>query len=355
MERRDFVKQVLVAGTLSAIGGDFVKASVIQEKRMGNIDKQKIWAALVHLSFNMWEDHNRFVGDSNINLHWRGFESKLRFSDPMWRDILMTMKNEGLNMVLIDVGDGVKLNSCGEIAVGNAWSISKLKSELDYIRSLGLEPIPKFNFSASHDAWFGLYGRMLSTPVYYEACKRLIAEVIDLFDRPRFFHLGFDEEVYGHQTRYDYAVVRQNDLWWKDLLFLVNEVEKGGARAWIWSDYFWKHEGEFLNKMPKNVVQSNWYYKEDFKDTSNFQVQAYLKLAEAGFDQIPTSGYYQSDLNTMTSPLGINNTVEFCKDNLNTKQLLGFMQTNWRPTIEEHRQDIVKSIELIGAAKRRFY
>jgi len=36
-------------------------------------------------------------------------------------------------------------------------------------------------------------------------CRELIAEVVELFDSPRFFHLGYDEETAEHQAQYAYA------------------------------------------------------------------------------------------------------------------------------------------------------
>ena len=85
-----------------------------------------------------------------------------------------------------------------------------------------------------------------------------------MFDRPRFFRLGMDAEDYGNQKYYKHVVIRQSDAWWRDFLFLVQEIEKGGARAWIWSDYVWHHPELLYRKMPKSVVQSNWYYDAKF-------------------------------------------------------------------------------------------
>ena len=65
-----------------------------------------------------------------------------------------------------------------------------LKEELKKLRDAGLEPIPKLNFSTAHDTWLGPYSRCVSTPTYYKACEDLIEEVVELFDKPRFFHLG---------------------------------------------------------------------------------------------------------------------------------------------------------------------
>ena len=42
----------------------------------------------------------------------------------------------------------------------------------------------------------------------------------------------------------------------------VREVEKYGARAWVWSDYIRRHPlDEFCKRMPKTVVQNPWTYR----------------------------------------------------------------------------------------------
>ena len=71
---------------------------------------------------------------------------------------------------------------------------------------------------------------------YYQVCAVLIRDVAEIFDCPRFMHLGYDEETDGHQRKYKYCVVRQGDRWWHDFLWFVKETEKTGMRPWIWSD-----------------------------------------------------------------------------------------------------------------------
>lgn len=331
-------------------------------KSSQQVGDKKIWAGLLHLSFNMWEEY--------ISPHrpFRGFRPDLRLSKDLWDDAINRMANEGFNMVVIDLGDAVQYQSCPEIAVNNAWSIDSLKAELKKMRSLGLEPIPKLNFSGGHNTWMKEYSRMVSTEPYYTFCRNIIAEVIDVFDTPRFFHLGMDEETAGHQHYYDHTVIRSNNVWWGDFYQLISEVEKRNVRAWIWSDYMWDHPDLFFKKMPKSVVQSNWYYGETFNnwgdkvDTQelnwkdNPQVLAairknnypvsYLELEYYGYDQIPTGSFH--DNNT----LSIGGTVEFCKKNVSDKLLLGYLQTFWKPTIEEYRDLILRGIDLTGEAKR---
>ncbi len=128
----------------------------------------------MHLSFNMWEDHDRLANDGDTNHKVRVWDSNLRLSEPLWEDSLKKMVDNGMNMVVIDLGDAVKYDSHPEIAVKNAWTTSRLRSELAKMRKMGLEPIPKLNFSAGHDQWLGDYSRMVSTPTYYKVCSELI-------------------------------------------------------------------------------------------------------------------------------------------------------------------------------------
>ena len=47
------------------------------------------------------------------------------------------------------------------------------------------------------------------------------------------------------------AIVRQYELWWKDFLYLVECVERVGARPWIWADCFWLYLDERIDKASK--------------------------------------------------------------------------------------------------------
>ena len=295
----------------------------------------KIWAFLLHLSVNMWKK----------------YYPELQLSEPLWNDALEKMAEAGLNMVVIDLGDAIVYQSHPEIAVINAWSTAKLQTELIKIRKLGLEPIPKMNFSTCHDAWLDDYGRMVSTERYYAVCRDLIHEVIDLFDQPRFFHLGMDEENASNQRDFDYMVIRQKELYWGDLYFLFGEVLKKGVRPWVWQDYIRYHPETFARMMPKYVIQSNWYNNTDLeKPKSNYakiSVQAYIDLEKLGYGQIPGgSNYYEN-----TDQCFMNN-VKFCTERISDQNLLGFIQSPWKHTVEENRKRILRSIPLAGEAKK---
>lgn len=304
-----------------------------------------IWANLLHLSTNMWFDRQvkeEVPGIPKDELPLGQYQPYLRFDDKLWQDLTKHMADVGMNMVLIDVGDGIQYQSHPEIAVKNAWSREKLQSELARLRKLGLEPIPKLNFSTSHDAWLGPYSRKVSTPIYYEVCEDLIDEVIRLFDKPRLFHLGYDEETAEMQRWHAYAVIRQHELWWHDFEFFVKRVEQHGVRPWIWSDYAWRNGDQFLKQMPKSVVQSNFYYGVDLKDDNN-EVRWYGELDRHGYDQIPCGSNY-------SNPKNFGLLAEYCHKKITPSRLKGFLQTPWKSTLEQFRQHHIEAIDQVAAA-----
>ncbi len=367
--RRDFIKLAASAGLISSIPSiAFPNNNSYLAK-----DPKLIWANLLHLGSNMWEDHpyikadnwpvredeiykDDYVSKTPVEAAaWalRGFRSSLVFDETVWNTVLKQMADSGMNMVIIDLGDGIKYDSHPEIAVKNAWSVDKLRKELVKIRKLGLEPIPKLNFATTHDAWLGEYSRMVSTEKYYSVCRDLISEVIEIFDTPRYFHLGMDEETAPHQVTFNYSVVRQRDLWWKDLFFYINEVEKKGVRSWVWSDYGWHHPESFFKNMPKSVLQSNWYYESifDLAKIDAFEkvhLEFYDKLEAAGYDQVPTGSNWSTDVN-------MEGTVAYSKKHINPDRLLGFMTAPWFPTLPICQEKLLQAVKQVERAKKTYY
>jgi hypothetical protein len=347
-DRRNFIKQLSSAGLLTCIPDLLVPGPVNFKTNPDKANNDKIWGCLLHLSTNMWLD---YMPKDNPDT---GFDPVLRFDEEVWNASVNKMAEQGLNLVVIDIGDGILYESHPEISVSNAWPQQKIRDELKRLRQKGIEPIPKLNFSTCHDAWMGVYSRMVSTKKYYEVCGDLIREVCEIFDTPRFFHLGMDEENAANQRNYNYAVVRQRDLWWGDFYFLIGEVEKNGSRPWIWSDYLWNNPEDFFRNMPKSVIQGNWYYEESFdvKTAGKDEIKAlkaYEDLEKHGYDQIPTgSNYFNHDGNMA-------GTIKYCKKNIADERLLGFLQTPWKMTLERYRADILKSIEQLGNAKKWFF
>lgn len=315
-----------------------------------------IWSLLLHLSFNFWD--NRPDSVSLQELKHRLRSDDLRCADETWDATLQALQRAGANQVVIDLGDGVRFDSHPEIALETAWTKEKLAGELRKIRDLGMEPIPKLNFSAAHDEWMGDYARMISTQAYYEFCRNVIAESIELFDNPPYFHIGMDEENQRNQREYTHAVIRQHELWYADLNFYAKEITSRGARAWMWSDKMWEDEDRFAKLVSRDIIQSNWYYGIDYGGTreplpgeATFQrpehIEYFAKLEQAGFDQIPTASNY-----TNTQSLSL--LVEHCRQVIAPERLLGFLHTTWYPTIEEEQHRMIQAAEQIGRARAEF-
>ncbi len=333
LSRREFVKSGSLA--LAAVPG-----AVAAQQTAPSL----MWGALLHMGTNMWSDipvtsWGPFKGEQlKLVCH----ADHLRFDESVWKVLTDRMAAAGMNMVVIDLGEALQYESHPELAVKGSWTIPRFRKELARLRAMGLEPIPKLNFSAAHDTWLKEYGRKVSTPIYYKVCTDMIREVCDIFDKPRFFHLGYDEETAGHQKKYSMAVVRQGEQWWHDFLFFVKQVEAQGVRPWIWSDFYWNHPEEFLNRMPKSVLQSNWYYRATFDPDKQKYVKTYLDLDKAGFEQVPTGSNWSNDVN-------FKGTVEFCRKHLAQERLKGFLMAPWFFTLPEWQAKNLQAIDQVEA------
>ena len=306
-----------------------------------------LWATLVHFSSNMWYDEGNTRCDRTCT--WKSPAMPyLRFDRQTWDDYVNKMKADGLNCIVIDVGDSIIYDSHPELAIEGSFTKDEMRRELDRLNDLGFEVIPKLNFSATHDVWMKEYSRMVSTPKYYEVCRDLIDEVCELFE-PRYFHIGFDEETYAHQAEYDYVTIRQNDLWWHDLCYIAECVEKNGARALVWADYARHRPDEFVAKLPKSVIPVNWYYfikyGDNISEEMRIRVAPFEILEKNGFDQFPAGSvvYHKENMELL---------VRYCKEHISPEHLLGFMQTTWEAVEPKYAPLLTDGSEAIAAAKR---
>ena len=298
----------------------------------------EIRAVLLHMGMNMWGEW-RAEGEPKVDGK-RYTRDEICFSDDVWKRTIDHAKKAGLNMVVMDLGEFLAYPSHPELAVKGSWSADRMRDEVGRLKKMGLEPIPKMNFSATHDQWLKEYSRMLSTRTYYRVCADILKDVCEIFEKPRFVHLGFDEETPNNQKSRFFVVARQDELWWHDLRWFVRGVEKLGSRAWIFSDYGWHHEG-FVDKCPKSVVQSNWYYNEDaqgydiekMKDWYKPKLRLFIDLDKAGFDQVPCPSNWVSPKLKASGKADNSDcageVVKFCRANVSPERLKGFMMASW--------------------------
>jgi len=350
------------------------------------LDKNFIWSALVHLGGNMWDDFEsdpdgwaRSAEEEKIRPNPFGPSTKKKMRsryhsyvlcvDEIWRRVTDAVAASGCNQVIIDVGEGVAYPSHPELKIAGTWSAEKLHAEIARLRGLGLEPIPKLNFSATHDAWLKEYHRMLSTPVYYKVVADVIRDTAEIFDHPRYFHIGYDEEHADDQHNHFHVTARRADQWWHDINYTIGQVEKNGAQAMMWADAIWYDHETFIRRMSKNVIQQNWYYRRDFSPKAlawkpEFErtrkgwpelvhgAAAFRVLQDAGFTQIPcTSNYFEEEATDAF--------VKYCLENLDLSKTIGLCTAPWarmRVDTEEVKGEkhLLKGIRQFAEAKGKY-
>lgn len=306
-----------------------------------------MWSYLAHLGSNMWSDRDSPLSRTRPIPGMTHRAATLLCDASVWKRIVDEAAAAGFTHVVVDLGEGVRYDSHPELAVPGSWTPDELRTELARMRSIGLTPIPKLNFSAAHDTWLGIYGRQLSTDVYYAVTRDLIAEVVGLFDSPEYFHLGMDEETDVAQKGFDYAAVRRGELWWHDLDHLLRCVRSHGARPWVWSDRAWSHPQEFYERMPKDVLQSNWYYGQWFqcgdgprpRVLTSDEFLAYMDLDDHGYDQVPTGSSWKNAWDNFDY------TVDYCLSRVDPGRLKGFMQAPWALTTGNDLDRHLRTIE----------
>ncbi len=336
--------------------------------------------ALLHLGANMWGDYPAGPDDlaqSDEELKSRPnpkmpsgaptpYHSYVICHDDLWRKSVDRLAERKLNLVFIDLGEALFYPSHPELAVKGTWSVEKMRAELARIRALGLEPMPKLNFSTCHDSWLKDYHRMVSTKPYYQVVADVIRDVCEIFDHPRFFHLGYDEEVPVAGKGHFSATFRQGELWWHDFLYTVKQVEKHGARATAWSDKICCGRAEFFKRMPKDVVMSAWYYGTDFSDkhltwdpafeekVGSWDVQlnlaaSFLELDKAGYDLLGCTSNW-------STPAAAEAMVTFCKERLDPRHLKGLYTAPWRMSVPGAAiEKTLEGIDLFAAAMDKHY
>ena len=297
---------------------------------------------LIHIGTNLWYE----VGNkrcSGEKLWQSAGASKMRFDAELFDELCVHITKCGINTVVLDLADGIVYNSHPELVIEGAIERDELTLMISKLKKLGLNIIPKLNLSTCHDAWLKEYSKMVSTKAYYDVCRDLINEVCDIFT-PELFHIGMDEENYENQRLYDYAVVRQNDLWWHDLYFFVELIEKRGARACMWSDYARHRPDEFIEKCPKSVVQFPWYYFNKFEgeltEAERIRVQPFKRLTDAGYTVIAggSNEYFKENVSLLHA---------YCKKALPKDKYVGIIQTTWAATTEENRKTLFEAADLM--------
>lgn len=372
MTRREFIASSAAVAATGLTGGTTRPGTSLD------------WGALLHLGHNMWDD---FADDPDgwaksaeeeatrpnpygpSGKRRSSYHSYVTTREADWRAAADRTAADGHNLLFIDLGEAVAYPSHPELAVAGTWSVEKFRAELARLRALGLEPCPKLNFSSCHDSWLKDYHRMLSTAKYYQVVADVIRDVAEIFDRPRLFHIGYDEEMPVAGFNHFHLTVRQGDLWWHDLNYTIDQVTRQGSRPVMWADKIWTGRAEFLRRMTKEALLSNWYYRTDFSEKkqqwdAEFEkkggwgetrngVAAFLALEEGGFDQLPCCSNWAEDGSAEA-------LVGFCREHIDPVRLKGFYTAPWSNSMNSkvrgvNLPHILNGLDLLKSAREKHY
>ena len=342
--RRGFLKTAAYSAVSAALDGCVSRAPGVARLAPPKF----MWAYLAHFGMKLWERRCHYTD--------------LKVDDSMWKSLTERAAKVGVNVFVIDLAEGMVFPSHPELAVRGSWEPERMKDEIMRLKGMGMMAVPKLNFSSSHDQWLGKWRPYLSTPEYFRVCSEVVRDVAEVFDESPLFHLGYDEETYFIQNvnKFEYKRLRSGNLWWHDFLWFVDEVQKYGMRPWIWSDMCWEHKDEFLARMPRTVLQSNWYYwnefdiaaieKENqslgekwsvFEKNRPIMVETYATLEKNRYDQMPCGSTFMHREN-------FGNTIEYCRNVIKGDRLKGFLMAPWYcRTQEDKRGKIMESLDVM--------
>ena len=345
MNRREFIAGAMAFGAFNALPAE-ADGAPGRKRPVGVREKSRqIRAVMLILGSGMW-------GNENFHDHQSPVDRE------GWKHLTALAAEKRANMLLLDIGEMLRWPSHPELAYPESWSVEEMRAEIQRLKAMGLEVIPKLNFSTTHNWWLGEWRRYCSTSKYYQVCEELIRDAADVFDHPRFCHIGFEEETAANQSGAQQVIVRGGDLWYHDLAEHAKSCEKVGMRPWMWSDRGWNDE-EFVRRCPKSIVQSDRYDNEDLqvfdvkKVNSDFARRLALmdKLSVAGFDQIPCGSNRKSPqgkASGVKSNRSFLKLADYAKEHIAPEHHLGMMMaTRAKPTKAEYK-DNYEGIEILG-------
>ncbi len=181
-------------------------------------------------------------------LKYRGMLIHVTHIDPAWLprkdsegpfdlatalELLPVMASHGMNVLIVDVEDGVVYRSHPEMARHYSVPIEQMRTLADGARGLGIDVIPKLNFSKSgrnfHDMWMKPHWDHVSwlkdIDDYYRVAADVIAELAEVMEPAEFFHVGMDEDHYRSVEQY------------VDTIETLRGIVSGlGLRTIVWND-----------------------------------------------------------------------------------------------------------------------
>lgn len=274
----------------------------------------------------------------------RGFLLHITHYDPNWikrkpweksfdlslgLEIIETMAEVGLNLLVIDCADGVRYQSHPELVRLYTVSMSHLQKLVQRAEERKIEVVPKLNFSQGtegHNLWFRPHHDLFDSEEYWRIAFELIDELIKVCRPRRYFHIGMDEDFGRSHSQYIQAILK-----------LRSGLKKRGLRPVIWNDsalagtrydVFAEKCLAAEKKIPKDVVQVPWCYDRPLPEIIR-------RLAGEGFEVWGAPGRNPEQ-------------VSKWKEALLQYGGKGLLFTRWIPCRRSNRSDFLNLLRTVG-------
>lgn len=332
----------------------------------------KKWGILIHLGMNMWGDLRA--------------QKRLSFDKEVWNHVVERCETCGINMIILDLGEGIRYNSHPEIGIEGSLSPEEMTAEVRRLREKGIQLIPKLNFATTHDAWLGIYERMVSTPTYYQVCRDLINEVYEIFDQPEYIHIGMDEESPHHadDPGYSYVVLRRDELLFHDANYLIGCVKETGAKCIMWGGIFIHHPDTAYEKIAEDIVvadgiyyaynKENWHkISEQSAEVREFYATRFVRRHGYTIEYIEEDPIVPAIIHTVNtciekkrqfmaiasnifSKINTDEVVEYFEKACTDKRFFeGFLTCPWVSCIKANEKSLLESVDLLADARKKYW
>ena len=226
-------------------------------------------------------------------------------------------------------------------AVRQPWAISKdeLRKLIALAEDNYLEVIPLFQ-TLGHCEWLFKNGRNLemaenpadpyaynpSHPGVYPLMTAALDEVLEVFNRPKYLHIGHDEvgQEYSYPTRPENIAKGGAQVILDDVMFYYDYCRKNNLRMMMWQDMFAASTnsrdgagdngyfglGDRRDELPRDIIFAFWNYGTNINENN------LRKLRQEGFDVVGCTWFEPDNIAMLTS---------MCRD----AGALGMMMTTW--------------------------
>lgn len=220
-----------------------------------------------------------------------------------------------INNIILEV-DFMKWKSDPEIAVDFSAEQADVKRDIDYARQRFIEVSPLLQSlgHCDHLFWAGKnrdiaeypehpYSYCASNPRTYPYVFKLYDEVIELFGRPKFVHIGHDEvyEPGGFPKCAECKKRSAEQIFVDDTQKVSEHLAKHGARVMMWGDMMLARGDApdatnasspemarwIRDRMPKDAIITDWHYAagkpEEFKSLEIFMKEGRQAIASTWY------------------------------------------------------------------------